>query len=80
MEGIIKGFNGSWSSGLGLLCFEDGQAVYCENGATRALDSCFPGFIAPGHVIDNDAIAGQRISYSVGFGNLLESFSPVEEF
>jgi|TARA_Y100000034_G_scaffold65907_1_gene79564 hypothetical protein len=81
LEGTIKGFGGSWGSGLGILVFEEGPAVYCENPSTvRALDAAFPGFIAPGHAIDNDVIAGKRITYSVDFAGILGGFTPVEEF
>jgi len=80
LEGEITapGFAGSWLSGLGAL-YIDGVPVHCENAPTvRALDGCFGNFIAEGHTINNEAIIGKRITYSVDFLGVLEGFSPIE--
>jgi hypothetical protein len=64
-RGTIEGFSGSWGSGLGFLII-DGQPVPCDNAATvRALDACFGGVIAPGHLVDQESVVSQEICYSV---------------
>jgi hypothetical protein len=79
LEGTITGFGGSWGSGLGVL-FIDGLPVHCENASTvRALDACFGDVIDNNHSVNQDAIIGKRISYSVDFVGVLEGFSPLEE-
>jgi len=56
-RGIIKGFSGSWGSGLGYLSIEDSktsivESIPCDNGATvRALEGCFGNVIGKGHCI-----------------------------
>jgi hypothetical protein len=78
-RGTIDGFSGSWGSGLGFLII-DGHPVPCENAATvRALEACFGGVIAPGHLVDREAIVGQEIWYSVSPWGVLEAFSPVDD-
>jgi hypothetical protein len=75
-HGVIDGFSGSWSSGLGYLVI-DGQPVPGDNAATvRALEACFGSVMAPGHLVDQQAIVGQGIWYSVSPWGVLEAFSP----
>lgn len=80
-RGIIDGFVGSWMSGLGTLVVS-GVPVHCENGATvRALDSCFGNVISPGHSVNNKAIQGKDIVYSMDeMGLILEAFTPTKEW
>jgi hypothetical protein len=78
-HGVIDGFMGSWGSGLGYLII-DGQPVPCDNAATvRALDACFGGVMAPGHLVSQESIVGREIWYSVGPCGVLESFGPVDD-
>lgn len=83
----VVGFAGSWGSGLGYLLFEGGAQVPCENGPTvRALNACVSarsddpedpenGFIRPGHVVDNNKIAGLDIVWWYDdFGLVLAAF------
>ena len=87
-RGKIVAFSGVWDSGLGYLIIEVNPDTLlsrqisfpCENGQTvRALDSCFGGVITDNHCVDNSAIEGREILFSVDFMNLLEGFTPVEE-
>ena len=78
--GTIVEFSGSWGSGLGTLWFEE-EGVSCENGATvRALEGCFGEVIAAGHTVNQDAIRGQRVVYSVDDMGILIGFTPVDEW
>jgi len=78
-RGTIDSFVGSWSSGLGYLVI-DGRPVPCDNAATvRALDACFGGVIAPGHLVDQESIVGREIWYQVGLWGVLEAFSPADD-
>ena len=78
-RGTIDGFMGSWGSGLAHLII-DGHPVPCDNAATvRALDACFGGVIAPGHLVDQDSIVGRGIRYSVSPWGVLETFSPADD-
>jgi len=80
-RGVIKGFAGSWGSGLGSLLFESGQCVHCENAPTvRALEGCFGDVIGNAHDVKNNSIEGKEIVYSVGDFGLLEAFTPIDEF
>ena len=79
-RGVIRGFRGSWMSGLGYLLI-DGVGVPCENAPTvRALDACFGDVIAPGHTVSQEAIIGREIYYSMDeMGLVLGGFTPVDE-
>lgn len=82
-KGKIIGFHGTWGSGLGYLSIkrEDGvvETISCENAPTvRALDDAF-GNVIKDHMVDNKAIEGKEIYYSIGDFGLLEAFTPVEE-
>lgn len=89
MEKINKGkiveFRGSYQSGLGALILTDAsgteQMVPCENAATvRALDSAFGGVIGDAHDVNQSAIAGKEIYWSLDeFGLVLGGFTPVDE-
>jgi len=80
-KGKLKAFRGSWGSGLGFLEFYDRAPVPCENAPTvRALDSCFGDFIAANHSIDNTAIAGREIAFSVDAIGVLFGFTPLEQW
>lgn len=85
-RGTIKGFQGSWLSGLATLLIEDESGnlhhVNCDNGATvRALESCFGDTIASGHTVNPEGgYIGQEIFYSYDdMGMVLEGFTPVSE-
>jgi len=79
IHGVIDGFVGTWGSGLGCLII-DGQPVPCDNAATvRALEACFGGVIAPGHLVDQGSIVGEEIWYSVSPWGVLEAFSRVDD-
>jgi len=83
-KGKIMGFSGSWSSGIGYLNIrrEDGivESIPCENAPTvRALDSAFGDVITKAHTVNQKAIKGKNIYYSVGDFGLLEGFTPVDE-
>ena len=78
--GTIVEFQGSWQSGLGTLWFE-GEGVLCENAPTvRALEGCFGEVIAAGHTVNQDAIRGQRVVYSVDAMGILIGFTPEEDW
>jgi hypothetical protein len=83
-KGKIMGFQGSWSSGLATLIIqkENGETdfVHCENAPTvRALDGAFGNVITEGHMVNNEAIKGKEIYYSIGSFGILEGFTPIEE-
>ena len=77
----IAGFHGSWGSGLASLTFESGRSVMCENGQTvRALDACFGDVITEGHCVDQQAIIGKDIVWSMDDLGILEGFTPACEW
>ena len=78
-RGTITGFQGSWGSGLGYLVI-DGIPIACENASTvRALEAAFGDVIAPGHTVDQEAIKGKEIYWSMDdMGLILAGFTPVE--
>lgn len=56
-KGKIRGFYGSWGSGVATLIIEDDELgdiqIFCENGQTvRSLESAFGNVIGPGHCIN----------------------------
>jgi hypothetical protein len=83
-RGRIVRFEGSWMSGLGALVIEDhftgcAEHVYCENAQTvRCLEGAFGDVIAPGHTVNQAAIAGREIFWSADGLGVLLGFSPVE--
>lgn len=79
LKGTISGFSGSWMSGLGMLII-DGVGIPCENAQTvRALEGAFGDVIAEGHTVNQAAIVGQEIYYSVDFVGVLDGFTPVDQ-
>ena len=84
-RGIIRGFCGSWGSGLGYLIIEDDfgmtQHVPCENAQTvRCLEGAFGDVIGNAHdVKTNGGHIGKEIFYSTDFMGILEGFTPVED-
>jgi len=84
-KGKIVGFQGSWMSGIATLVVKNldtGTVEYvrCENAPTvRALDSAFGNVIVEGHMVDNKALKGKEIFYSLGDFGLLEAFTPVKD-
>ena len=88
-KGTIVTFRGSWGSGLGELVVDEilhpkGEVkrvgVYCDNGATvRALQGCFGNLIGKGHAVDNAAIAGKEIYFSVDDLGVLEGFTSTDD-
>lgn len=78
-RGKIEGFIGSWMSGLGTLVV-GGCPVYCDNAPTiRALEECFGNVISSGHTVNQKAIQGKDIVYSME-GFVLEGFTPTKEW
>ena len=82
-RGIIRGFRGSWSSGLGILFVDTKrglESIPCDNGATvRALAAAFGDeVIGEGHTVNNEALAGREIYYDVAPSGVFEAFTPVE--
>jgi len=65
----LRGFRGSWGSGLGFLLLDDvdgnRKEVPCDNGHTvRSLDAMTGGrFIAEGHTVDSSALDGLEVVY-----------------
>lgn len=84
-KGKIVGFQGMWMSGLATLIIKDSRTgnldyIHCDNAPTvRALDAAFGDVITEGHMIDNKAIKGKNIYYSLGSFGILEAFTPVGE-
>jgi hypothetical protein len=79
-RGTIEQFSGSWGSGLGSLLIS-GRLVTCENAQTvRSLDACFGNVIAPNHSVNQDAIRGQEVIYSVDDIGVLLGFTPIDEW
>ena len=87
-HGIIRGFAGSWGSGLGHLIIEDIETgniehVPCDNGPTvRALEACFGNVIGDAHNVDDQGgHIGQEIYWDYDeFGLCLGGFTPVDEW
>jgi len=82
-KGTIVGFSGSWGIGIGYLEIKksDGlvESIPCDNAPTvRALDAAYGNVITEAHTVNQEAIKGKEIYYSVS-GGLLEGFTPAEE-
>ena len=85
-RGFIKGFSGSWGSGLGYLTIEDSEtgmleSVPCDNGPTiRALESCFGNVIGDNHCVsDSPGFENMEVYWDYDeFGLTLEGFTPIE--
>jgi len=84
-KGVIRGFSGSWHSGIASLTVEheDGTVVDipCDNAYTvRALDAAFGDVITAGHSVNQESIVGEEIYYSYDeMGLLLGGFTPASE-
>ena len=70
MRGIIKGFGGSWGSGLAILIIEDSHGechrIPCDNAPTvRALSYLFPNVIGANHSVNVNAIMNKQIEYDI---------------
>ncbi len=84
-RGTIRGFGGSWGSGIGYLQVEkeDGtvESIPCENSTTvRALEDAFGDVITDGHTANGKGFIGKEIFYCWDeMGLLLGGFTPVEE-
>lgn len=88
-KGKLKGFRGSWESGLGYLLIEDNEtgsvdSIPCDNGPTvRALEACFGNAIDKAHTVKCDQEAGfydKEVYWSYDdFGLTLAGFTPVDE-
>lgn len=85
-RGFIRGFRGSWGSGLGYLDIEDSETgvldtVPCDNGATvRALEAAFGDVITEGHTANGNGCKGKEIYWCTdAMGLVLEGFTPVDE-
>jgi len=83
-KGKIISFSGSWGSGLATLTIqnEDGTVkhVPCDNGPTvRALHAAFGNVISKNHTMNNKAIQGKEIYYTLDdMGLVLGGFVPLE--
>ena len=86
-HGIIKGFRGSYMSGIGHLIIENvktgmTEAIPCDNGATvRALEWAFGDVIGNAHDVEAD---GGHVNQEIywdwdDFWLTLGGFTPVEE-
>jgi hypothetical protein len=80
-RGKIGRFSGNWMSGIGYLII-GGKMVPCDNAPTvRALDACFGNVITNWHSVNNDAIHGKDIVYSMDeYGMILEAFTPTKDW
>ena len=88
-KGKLKGFRGSWGSGLGSLVIEDSETGFteeipCDNGTTvRALEGCFGNVIGDAHCVKPDQKAGfydKEVYWSMDeFGIVFDGFTPVDE-
>ncbi len=86
-RGVIKGFQGSWGSGIGFLLVKDSdtgmvEQIPCDNASTvRALEGAFGDVIGDNHsVSENPGFMDQEIYWSMDeIGLTLEAFTPVEE-
>jgi len=85
-KGILKGFEGSWGSGLGYLLIQDAETqvverVPCDNGPTvRALNSAFGNAIGEGHTVNQSGFVGQEVFWDYDdMGLTMAGFCPVEE-
>jgi hypothetical protein len=83
-KGTIMGFSGSWGSGLGYLTIKTDKGsvinVAVENAPTvRSLEDAFGNVIAEGHTVNEKAIKGKEIFYSVADWGVMEGFTPAEE-
>ena len=86
-KGFIRGFRGSYGSGLGFLSIEDSitgetQSVPAENGQTvRSLENAFGNVITPGHSVDpKGGHIDQEIYWRLDdMGLCLDGFTPVDE-
>jgi hypothetical protein len=83
-KGKIKGFQGSWGSGLAMLLIknEDGETdgVPCDNAPTvRALEDCFGNVITKGHTANGQGYIDKEIFYSLESWGTLAGFTPVSE-
>lgn len=78
--GTIGAFQGSWQSGLASLIV-NGLGIPCENTTTvRALEGCYGDVITDSHSVDNAAIKGKRIAFSLDNMGMLDGFTPENEF
>ena len=85
-KGTIKGFRGSWLSGLATLLIEDQNGtihnIPCDNAPTvRALESCFGNTISDAHTVNpQGGFIDQEIYYSMDeLGIVFAGFTPVSE-
>jgi len=77
-RGTITGFRGSWLSGIGYLEI-DGVPIPRDNAPTvRALEAAFGNVINEGHTVNQSAIIGKEIYWSMD-GFVLGGFTPVGE-
>jgi len=82
-HGIIRGFEGTWDSGIATLSLEhDGvtERVLCDNGPTvRCLRDLFGDeVISDGHTVNVKALLGKEVLYEVD-GGMLTALTPVED-
>ncbi len=83
IEGTIRGFRGSWHSGLAslIVATDDGDvfSLPCDNAPTvRCLDTIRPGFLAPGHTVRVERIVGLRARFHLDdLGLMLAAIEPL---
>lgn len=82
-KGVLRGFRGSWGSGIATLLIEDSrtgavESVPCENAPTaRALNAAFGNCIGDGHTVDDAGFVGNTVYWQYdSMGMMLAGFVP----
>lgn len=83
-KGTIMGFSGSYGSGIGYLKIKkkNGMTVNIpvDNATTvRSLDSAYGNVITAGHTVNQKAIIGKEIEYSMTDYGTMEGFNPIDK-
>lgn len=83
-KGKIKGFQGSWGSGIATLLIEDSagivQSIPCDNAQTvRSLEAAFGNVITANHTCNGKGYIDKEIFYSVESWGCMSGFMPVSE-
>ena len=83
-RGVIKGFSGSWGSGIATLSIQDSKTgkvddVHCENApTTRVLQDVFGDTITPGHTANGKGYLDKEIFWTMDdMGLMFGGFVPV---
>lgn len=84
-RGTIRGFQGSYMSGIATLVIEDNEGMVqylnCDNGQTvRSLENAFGNVIGDAHDVKPEGgHLGEEIFYHIDMFGLLEWFIPVKK-